>query len=186
MSGPPRASAHPPDASLADGSRPATPAELSARLTSLGIEARTVSHRPVFTVEEAKAWRGPLDGAHTKNLFVRDKKGHMWLIVALEDRAVDLAAAASLLGHKRFSFASPRRLMSHLGVVPGAVPPFAVINDHGGAVRVALDTGLRRHDVWSFHPLDNGMTTTLAADDTIRFLEAVDHPPTWIDLGSAD
>jgi len=169
---------------LVDGSRPATPEELLRRLEQLGIEAHTFSHRPVFTVEEAKEHRGTLTGAHTKNLFVRDKKGRMWLIVALEDREVDLRAIAEAVGHKRFSFGSEERLMKYLGVIPGAVTPFGVVNDHTAAVRVALDTGLRAHQVWNFHPLDNGMTTTLSGADMLRFLEAVDHPPTWIDVGA--
>jgi Ala-tRNA(Pro) deacylase len=167
---------------LADGRPPATPEALLAHLEQLGIEARTCTHPPVFTVEEAKMLRGELPGAHTKNLFLRDKKGRMWLVVALEDRSVDLGAVAAALGYKRFSFGSEQRLMRYLGVIPGAVTPFGVFNDVGGAVRVALDTGLRDHDVWNFHPLDNSMTTTLRGDDMVRFLEAVDHAPTWIDL----
>lgn len=178
----------PLDRRLVDGSEPATPEELLARLETLGIEAYTFSHRPVFTVEEAKVHRGDLTGAHTKNLFVRDKKGRMWLIVALEDRMVDLRGVAEMLGHKRFSFGSEQRLMHYLGVIRGAVTPFGVVNDSTCAVRVALDTGLRAHDVWNFHPLDNAMTTTLTGAEMVRFLEAVEHPPTWIDLGpqSAD
>ncbi len=169
---------------MADGHPPATPEELLSRLESLGIESRTFSHSPVFTVEEAKALRGELAGAHTKNLFLRDKKGMMWLVVALEDRVVDLKAIAQELGHKRFSFGSRERLMKYLGVVPGAVTPFGLMNDHTGCVRVALDTGLREIDLWNFHPLDNGMTTTLTGADMVRFLEAVDHPPRWIDIGA--
>lgn len=172
------------EARLADGTEPATPEELLARLDELGIASTTVDHPPVFTVEEAKRSRGALDGAHTKNLFVRDKKGRMWLIVALEDRKVDLRGIAERLGHKRFSFGSEQRLMSYLGVIPGSVTPFGLFNDHGGAVRVALDTGLRDHALWNFHPLVNSMTTTLAGEDMVRFLEAIDHTPTWIDLGS--
>lgn len=167
---------------LADGSRPATPAELLARLERMGIETETFTHPPVFTVEEAKELRGDVPGAHVKNLFVRDKKGSMWLVVALEDRPVDLRALAESLGHKRFSFGSERRLMEYLGVVPGAVTLLAVVNDHTRAVRVALDTGLRAHQRWSFHPLDNAMTTTLRSADVLRFLDEVGHPPTWIDL----
>lgn len=172
----------PPPRLLVDGRAPATPEELLARLEAMGIEAETVTHRPVFTVEEAKEHRGDVPGAHVKNLFVRDKKGAMWLVVALEDRSVDLRALAESLGHKRFSFGSERRLMEYLGVIPGAVTLFAVVNDRGGAVKVALDVGLRAHDLWSFHPLDNAMTTTIRAADMLRFLDEVDHPPTWIEL----
>lgn len=171
-----------PERRLADGGAPATPEVLLAHLEELGIEARTFVHPPVFTVQEAKKLRGELPGAHTKNLFLRDKKGRMWLVVALEDRSVDLRAVAAALGHKRFSFGSEERLMRYLGVTPGAVTPFGVFNDVGRAVRVALDTGLRDHEVWNFHPLDNSMTTTLRGDDMVRFLEAVDHAPRWIDL----
>lgn len=169
---------------MADGHPPATPEELLSRLEALGIEAHTFSHPPVFTVEEAKAHRGELAGAHTKNLFVRDKKGAMWLVVALEDRVVDLRAIAQKLGHKRFSFGSAERLMQYLGVIPGAVTPFGLVNDHTACVRVALDTGLRAYHLWNFHPLDNGMTTTLTGADMVRFLEAVDHSPTWVDIGA--
>ncbi len=167
---------------LADGTQPATRAELLERLSGLGIEARTVAHAPVFTVEEAKEVRRDLPGAHTKSLFVRDKKGVMWLIVALEDRPVDLASVARRLGHKRFSFGSAERLMRFLGVRPGAVSPFAVLNDRTGAVSVALDEGLRDHDVWNLHPLDNEHTTAIRGGDMLRFMEAVGHPPRWVDL----
>lgn len=172
------------DLVLADGSVPRNPRQLLDHLADLGIEAPTFEHPPVFTVEEAKALRGELEGAHTKNLFVRDKKGVMWLIVALEDRVVDLRSLAVKLGHKRFSFGSPQRLMLYLGAIPGAVTPFGVFNDVTGAVRVALDEGLRDHELWNFHPLDNGMTTTIRADDMVRFLESVDHPPRWVDIAS--
>lgn len=167
---------------LHDGSQPATPESLLAELDRLGIESETFDHPPVFTVEEAKALRGDLPGAHTKNLFVRDKKGTMWLVVALEDRAVDLASLAEKLRMKRISFGSPRRLMEFLGVIPGAVTPFGVVNDHGRKVRVALDRGLEAHELWNFHPVDNAKTTTLTGGDMVRFLEAVGHPPTWVDL----
>jgi Ala-tRNA(Pro) deacylase len=167
---------------MSDDRRHLTPDELLARLESLGIEHRTVAHRPVFTVEEARAHRGEIPGAHVKNLFLRDRKGVMWLVVVLESRTVDLRRLAGTLGHRRFSFASERRLDTYLGVIPGAVTPFAVVNDHGGAVSVALDEGLRAFEEWNFHPLVNSMTTTVRGEDMIRFLEAVGHPPRWISL----
>ena len=171
-----------PSPLLADGTSPATAQTVLDRLLELGIEATTADHPPVFTVEEAKVLRGELEGAHTKNLFVRDKKGVMWLIVALEDRRVDLKELAGKIGLKRLSFGSAERLMKYLGVIPGAVTPFGVINDHGGVVSVALDRGLQGHDIWNFHPVDNAKTTTLRGEDMVRFLEAVDHAPTWVDL----
>jgi Ala-tRNA(Pro) deacylase len=172
-----------PSSMLEDGSSPLTPEGLLERLEALGIPHTTHRHPPVFTVEEAQRLKGGLPGAHTKNLFVRDKKGTMWLLVALHDRDVDLLALAKTLhASGRFSFGSADRLMRYLGVTAGSVTPFAAANDHGGAVRVALDAGLREHALWNAHPLDNAMTTAVRADDMLRFLEAVDHPPVWVDV----
>ncbi len=168
---------------LDDGSPPATPEDLVARLDALGIAHSTHRHPPVFTVEEAQALKGDLPGAHTKNLFLRDKKGAMWLLVALFDRDIDLKAVARTLSVSgRLSFGSRERLMRYMGVEPGSVTPFAVINDLGGVVRVALDRGLRNQEIWNAHPLDNSMTTALRGVDMLRFLEDADHPPTWVEL----
>ncbi len=168
---------------LDDGSAPATPVELLARLEAMGIEATTHRHEQVFTVEEAQAVKGELPGAHTKNLFLRDKKGTMWLVVALHDRDVDLhALAAALRCRGRLSFGSAERMMRYLGVTAGSVTPFALLNDHGNKVGVVLDAGLRGQDVWNAHPLDNGMTTAVSREDMLRFLDEVGHPPRWVDL----
>ncbi len=184
MSEPPTRSAdETPPALLDDGSPPLTPEGLLRRLEEMGIPHTTHRHPPVFTVEESRKLKGDLPGAHTKNLFVRDKKGAMWLLVALHDRDVDLAALARGLGVSgRFSFGSTDRLMRYLGVTAGSVTPFAAVNDHGGAVRIALDSGLRGYALWNAHPLDNGMTTAVRAQDMLRFLEAVGHPPVWVDV----
>jgi len=172
-----------PPALLDDGSPPLSPEGLLRRLEELGIPQKTYRHPPVYTVEESQKLKGDLPGAHTKNLFVRDKKGAMWLLVALYDRDVDLLALARALGVSgRFSFGSADRLMRYLGVTAGSVTPFAAANDHGGAVRVALDRGLRDYDLWNAHPLDNAMTTAVRAEDMLRFLEAVGHPPVWVDV----
>jgi Ala-tRNA(Pro) deacylase len=168
---------------LDDGSPPATPEDLLARLDALGIEHTTHRHAPVFTVEEAQTLKGDLPGAHTKNLFLRDKKGVMWLVVARFDRDIDLRSVAGTLGASgRLSFGSRERLMRYLGVEPGAVTPFAVVNDLGGVVSVALDRGLRREEIWNAHPLDNAMTTAVRGEDMLRFLEDAGHAPTWIEL----
>jgi len=169
-------------ARLADGSVPVTPDGLLARLATLGIEQRTVEHPPVFTVEEAKALRGELPGAHIKNLFLRNKKGAMWLVTCLEDRRVDLKALAGALEAGRFSFGSAERLMTYLGILPGAVTPFAIINDHGQAVRMVLDKALLDQTPVNCHPLVNHMTTAIAPADLVRFLEAEDHAPLLLDL----
>jgi len=173
-----------PTPRLEDGSAPATPDDLFAKLAELGIDAPTMSHAPVFTVEESKALRGELVGGHTKNLFLRNKKGRMWLVTCLEDRDIDLKALASALDAGRLSFGSADRLMRFLGVVPGAVTPFAAINDTGGAVQVVLDRGMLAEHAWlNFHPLDNAMTTRIAPDGLVRFLEAIGHAPSYLDAG---
>lgn len=167
---------------LSDSSGPLSPAEFLARLESLGIAHKTFEHDPVFTVEESKRMRGDLDGAHVKNLFLRNKKGSMWLVTCHEDRPVDLKWLAETLGAGRFSFASPERLMRYLGVVPGAVTTFAAINDTTGSVKVALDSGLLNASRINLHPLTNAMTTTVTSTDLLRFLDAVGHPPTLIEF----
>ncbi|MEX0922228.1 MAG: prolyl-tRNA synthetase associated domain-containing protein [Rhodovibrionaceae bacterium] len=167
---------------LADGSAPATPEALLERLEALGIESRTVGHPPLFTVEDSKALRGALPGGHTKNLFLRNKKGAMWLVTCLEDRAVDLKTLGDRLSAGRFSFGSAERLMKYLGVTPGAVTPFAIVNDTGGAVRMVLDKALLAHDPLNFHPLDNTRTTAIGPQGLLRFLEDVGHPPQLLEM----
>ena len=178
------AAAAPAGGRLIDGTPPATPEDLLARLETLGIAQASVEHPPVFTVAEAKALRGELPGAHDKNLFLRNKKGVMWLVTCLEDRRIDLKDLGERLGAGRLSFGSAQRLVHYLGVLPGAVKPFAVVNDHGGAVTVALDRELLDLDPVNCHPLTNTRTTAIAARDLVRFLEAEDHPPQIIDFGA--
>ena len=170
---------------LTDGSPPATYEDLRQCLDDLGIKVQTVDHEPVFTVEEAKAHRGTLEGAHTKNLFLRDKKKRMWLIVCRENRRVDLKKLPTTLGSGRLSFGSAQRLMENLGVIPGAVTPFAVINDHDHNVQVAVERSLLDEAPWNFHPLDNARTTSIQPQDMLRFLIEQEHDPKLVDLGSA-
>jgi Ala-tRNA(Pro) deacylase len=134
-------------------------------------------------VEEAKALRGALPGGHVKNLFLRDKKGAMWLVVAEEDRRIDLKALAARIGAGKVSFASAERLMAHLGVVPGAVTPFGLISDRGHEVRVVIDAGLLAHDPVNLHPLTNDRTTAISPRDLLRFIEACGHVARVMDLG---
>ena len=177
---------NPPDHKLDDGSTPTTPEALFRRLDELGIAHETTSHDAVFTVEEAKAVRGEITGGHSKNLFLRNKKGAMWLVVCQEDRLIDLKALARHLGAGRFSFSSADRLMRYLGVTPGAVTPFAAINDKQGVVRVVLDLSVVAFERVNFHPLDNAMTTAISGDDLVKFLRAEDHAPEITDLGSLE
>jgi Ala-tRNA(Pro) deacylase len=167
---------------LGDGSAPATSQELIKRLQNLEIEVPLLEHEAVYTVEEAKAVRGDLEGCHTKNLFVRNKKEAMWLVTCLADRAVDLKWLGEHIGAGRLSFGSAQRLMKYLGVTPGAVSPFAVVNDTERKVRVVLDREVLKREPINFHPLDNRMTVTIGAEDFLRFLEAERHSPQIINF----
>ncbi len=157
---------------------PASPDDFFAYLDSLGVAHRTVSHPPVFTVEEARALRGQVPGGHTKNLFLRDKKGAVFLVVAPEDAAIELKSLHRLLGASgRFSFGSAELMRETQGVEPGAVTPFAVINDQAGRVTVILDAAMMAHQVLNFHPLVNPGTTTISREGLLKFLEATGHRP---------
>jgi Ala-tRNA(Pro) deacylase len=157
---------------------PATPEQLFAYLDSLGIAHKTVTHPPAFRVDDARELRGAIAGGHTKNLFLRDKKGVPFLVVALEDAAIELKSLHRLLGASgRFSFGSAELMRELLGVEPGSVTPFAVINDKDCHVSVVLDAGLMAHETLNFHPLRNTATTTIARDGLLRFLEATGHKP---------
>jgi Ala-tRNA(Pro) deacylase len=161
---------------------PTSPAQLLARLAALGIEVTTIQHPPVATVEANKALRGQLPGGHTKNLFLKDKKGGLWLIVALEDRPIDLKDLRRRLAAPPLSFARPEVLRDVLGVEPGAVTPFAVINDDAIRVRVVLDAAMLQIDPLNFHPLVNTRTTAIAPADLLRFFEATGHSPLLLDF----
>ncbi len=173
---------HPVESRLADGTAPLTSSDLLIRLETLDIAHRTIGHAPVYTVAESRELRADFPGGHSKNLFLRNKKGRMWLVTCLEDRDIDLKQLAERLGAGRFSFGSAERLMCYLGVIAGAVTPFAVINDHGGVVHMVLDAGLLEHDPLNFHPLDNAMTTAISAHGLLRFLEVADHAPQIVEM----
>jgi 8-oxo-dGTP diphosphatase len=162
-------------------SDPAT--ALFARLDSLAIAHETREHPPVFTVAQAQRHR-PADerGVHVKNLFVRDKKGSMWLVTAREDRALDLAQLASAIGTKHLSFASYDRLREFLGVEPGSVTPLAVLNDRGNQVKLVLDASLVDEEIVRCHPLCNDRTTGVSGADLLRFAEACGHAPLLVAL----
>lgn len=168
---------------LADGATPAGPDALLERLEALGIAVTTYHHPPVFTVEEARDVRGEIPGGRSKNLFLRDKKGRMSLFSCPADQTVDLNRLADMIGARgRLSFGSDERLMKYLGLTPGAVSPFAVINDRQKKVRVVLERRLLASEPLNFHPLDNTMTTSIAKDDLLRFLEAERHAPLVVRL----
>lgn len=161
---------------------PATPDELAARLRSLGIATTTIEHPPLFTVEESRALRGEIPGAHCKSLFLKDHKGALWLVVALEDGAIDLKALPRMIGSGRLSFGNADLMMEVLGVTPGSVTPFAVINDHARRVTVVLDAGMMARDRLNYHPLVNTATTTIASADLAAFIRDCGHEPRIVGL----
>lgn len=156
---------------------------LFARLDALGIAHHTVRHDPVFTVEQAQAVRDEVAGAHTKNLFLKDKKGRLFLLVLEETASVDLKRVHQAIGASgRVSFGSAETLLEHLGVTPGSVTAFAVMNDRDGAVTLVIDEPLLEAENICAHPLVNDATTVVARDGFVRFLEACGHPPLVLKL----
>lgn len=156
----------------------ATPAELFAFLDRLEIPYATVSHPSVFTVQQSRVLHGTIPGGHTKNLFLKDKSGAFFLVVASEDAAIDLKGLHRRLGAKgRFSFGSADVLRELLGVEPGSVTPFAAVNDVAGKVAVVLDATMLGHELLNYHPLVNTMTTSISRAGLMKFLRACDHEP---------
>jgi Ala-tRNA(Pro) deacylase len=161
----------------------AAPADLMALLDRLGIATTTVEHAALFTVVQSRALRGEIPGAHTKNLFLKDKKGALFMVTAEEHAVIDLKHLHNLIGASgRLSFGQPELLLEVLGVPPGAVTPFAAINDPAGRVSFILDAALVACGVINCHPLVNTATTTIAADDLLAFLRATGHTPVVLAL----
>ncbi len=163
-----------------------TRVDLMAFLDGLGIRTRTVDHPPLYTVEQSQALRGEIAGAHTKNLFVKDKKGRYFLLTVGEEAEVDLKTVHQLIGASgRVSFGKPEALMDLLGVQPGAVTALGVFNDVGGLVTLVLDASLMQNEIVNCHPLTNDATTTIASKDLVRFAEATGHAPLVLNLATA-
>jgi Ala-tRNA(Pro) deacylase len=157
---------------------PATPDELFAFLDGLGVKHSTVEHPPLFTVEQSRALRGQIPGGHTKNLFLKDKKDALFVVVALENAVIDLKGLHRLLGAAgRFSFGSADLMRQVWGVEPGSVTPFGAINDREGRVTVILDQPMMAHDILNYHPLVNTRTTAIGREDLLKFLRATGHEP---------
>ena len=165
---------------------PAGRADLFALFDQLGIATSTVEHPPLFTVEQSQALRGTIPGGHTKNLFLKDKKDKVYLVVAEEDAEIDMKSLHKRIGSARLSFGKPELLAQLLGLTPGAVTPFGAINDRGGRVTVILDADLMRHERLNFHPLENTATTNIAADDLVRFLRHTIHEPRIVEVSGGE
>jgi len=165
---------------------PASTNDLLARLETLGISSTVASHPALFTVEESRALRGKVPGAHTKNLFLKDKKGQLFLVTTLEDAEIALKQLHHTIGASgRLSFGSAELMMEKLGVTPGSVTPLGVINDQPPSVTVILDAALAAEDRINCHPLVNTMTMTLATADLLAFLRATGHEPRILPVDGA-
>lgn len=161
-----------------------TPNELLSTLDRMGIANTTTEHEAVMTVEQNQALRGMIPGLHSKNLFLKDKKGQLWLVVAEEDRPIDLKSLRKRIGAASLSFGKADLLRHVLGVEPGSVTPFAVINDSDIHVRVVLDRALADGERVNFHPLINTRSTTVSGSGLVEFLCRVGHDPLIIDFDS--
>jgi Ala-tRNA(Pro) deacylase len=161
---------------------PATRADLFAVLDAHGIDHATTDHPPVFRVEEGQAIKAALPGGHTKNLFLKDARGQLWLISALGETTIDLKRAAGALGAAKLSFGSPERMWEAIGVRPGSVTPFALLNDPDQRVRLVLDAALMACDPLNFHPLSNDATTAVSRAGFLRFLQALGREPQVVDF----
>lgn len=161
---------------------PATRQDLEAMLGKLGLAFTTHEHEAVFTVAQSEGIKADMPGGHTKNLFLKDKKGAFILISALATTTIALKGLHRELGCARLSFGSAALLEEMLGVTPGSVTAFALINDPGARVRFVIDAALMAHDPINFHPLGNTATTAISPDDFMTFARACGHEPEIFDF----
>ena len=164
---------------------PVTAQDLLGILQSLDIEVKLYEHAPIFTVAEGEHLKTDMPGVHVRNLYLRDKKKKNFLIVAANETELDLKKLSDLLGAARFSFGSDDRLWQHLGIRPGSVNPFTVINDPDNQVALYLDAYMMDADIMNVHPMDNAKTVGIAPKDLIRFLDHIGHNYSIIDLSPA-
>lgn len=156
--------------------------DLFAYLDAIDISHATVEHREVFTVEDGEDIKQNLPGGHSKNLFLKDKKGRLFLISALGNTKIRLNQLHKVLGCARLSFASAELLCDVLGVTPGSVTAFALINDTEEKVTFVIDNALLQTDPVNFHPLKNNATTAILAKDLVLFAKKTGHEPVLIDF----
>ena len=163
----------------------ATRPDLFAYLDKLSIPTRTVEHQPVFTVEESEKLDREMEGGHTKNLFLKDAKGRLFLVVAEARASIDMKSLHKVLDCARLSFGRPELLQEVLGIAPGSVTAFAVLNDKAGLVSVIIDETLMGFETINCHPLVNTATTNIGRDDLLRFMRATGHEPRVVALPPA-
>jgi Ala-tRNA(Pro) deacylase len=171
--------------SMKEAQLPTTPDQLLALLDSLDIAYKIYHHPPIFTVEEGEPLKASIHGLHCRNLFLADKKKVMYLVVAANETAIDLKKLQDLIGSHRLSFGSADRLWTYLGIRPGSVCPFTVVNDKEGQVEVILDASMMEAETVCYHPLDNAQTIALTPQDLLIFLKHTGHEPRIINLTPA-
>jgi len=160
-----------------------TSQQLFAFLDQLSIPHQTVEHPPFFTVEEGRKWHHKIPGLSCKNLFLKDKKGALWLIVMPAEKRADLGALAQRTGAGKFSFGKAELLQEHLAITPGSVTPFALMYDVKNTVSVVLDCEMMQSEWVNYHPLHNAASTAIRSQDLVKFLRALGHEPVIIDCG---
>jgi Ala-tRNA(Pro) deacylase len=165
---------------------PRSEVDLYALFDAHGISYEHHVHPPLHTVEESKALRGDIRGAHVKNMFLKDKKGQFWLVTCLEHRNIRIRDLEKKLSTSKASFGKPEALWEMMGIRPGAVSPFGLINDPDHAIRVVLDKQMLEIDPISAHPLHNEATTTISATDFRRFFEITGHTPEIVDFDALE
>jgi Ala-tRNA(Pro) deacylase len=156
--------------------------DLLALLDAHGIEHATLDHPAVFRVGEGEEIKAGLAGAHTKNLFLKDSRGQLWLVSAEQSTRIDLKRLPAVIGSGKLSFGSAARLEEALGVTPGSVTAFALANDAAHAVRFVLDASLDEAEQVNFHPLVNTATTTVSRQGFRAFLRALGITPIVVDF----
>jgi Ala-tRNA(Pro) deacylase len=159
-------------------------ADLFSFLDAHGVAHSTLDHPPVFRVEEGLEIKAALPGGHTKNLFLKDAKGQLWLISALGETAIDLKRLHTVIGSARLSFGNAELMLETLGVTPGSVTAFGLINDTTHRVRFVLDADLAKADPVNFHPLANDATTAVSQEGLRRFLAALEITPMIVDFAA--
>jgi Ala-tRNA(Pro) deacylase len=159
---------------------PVTRTQLFAFLDERGISHHTKDHRPIFTVEEGEDIKAGLPGGHSKNLFLKDKKGRLFLLSALAETSIKLNQLHKVLGCARLSFGKAELMRQVLGVTPGSVTAFSLLNDEEGQITFVLDAALLEQNPVNFHPLKNDATTAISPADLLRFSQATGHIPVLV------
>lgn len=168
-----------------DDSMPTSPEALMAKLEELGIAYTLHHHQAVFTVAESDKVDAQIDGTHCRNLFLRDKKKKNFLLVLQNATDVDIKKLPAIIKSYRLSFGSSERLWEYLGVRPGSVCPFAIMNDTNHQVKILLDKSMMETNIVNYHPLLNTMTIGLKPTDLLKFIETTGHEAHIVDLSDA-